>query len=124
MIPLKRKQVDLEKSTSDAEPEELEWHAMSKEEAFAFLDLDNDIRHRGLTAVEAQNRLVKYGPNKFSETEQKTIWQKIWSQLCNFMVGILAFVGVVSLIKGITAHESESRITNLIEFGLVTFVIA
>lgn len=98
------------------------WHAISKEDAAGLLGLGADIRKTGLTSAEAAARLEQYGPNQLSEKERKTLLQRIWAQLYNVLVGILVFVAVVSLIKGIIS-DGENRVTNFIEVGLITFVV-
>ena len=110
------------KESAANEADEANWHAISKEEAAALLGVGTDIRKNGLTTTEAAARLAQYGPNELSEKERKTLLQRIWTQLYNVLVGILVFVAVVSLIKGIIS-EGESRVTNFIEVGLITFVI-
>jgi magnesium-transporting ATPase (P-type) len=99
-----------------------DWHAITKEEAASLMGVGVDIRKNGLTTTEAAARLAQYGPNELSEKERKTLLQRIWTQLYNVLVGILVFVAVVSLIKGIVS-EGESRVTNFIEVGLIAFVI-
>lgn len=98
------------------------WHAMTKEEVCGFLGVPSNIRETGLTSSDAAARLEKYGPNKLSEKEKVTLLQKIWKQVGNVLVGILVFVAIVSLIKGIIS-SGEDRVTNFIEVGLITFVI-
>lgn len=96
---------------------------MTKEDAAALMGLGKEIRHQGLTTTEAKRRLEEYGPNQLSEKERRTLWMKIWDQLYNVMVAILAVVAIVSLVKGIISKDAEGRLTNLIEVGLITFVI-
>jgi magnesium-transporting ATPase (P-type) len=102
--------------------DEPQWHAMTKEEAISTLGLPEDIRSKGLTSSEAKQRLEQYGPNQLSEKKRKSLLQRIWTQLYNVLVGILAFVAVVSLIKGIMS-TGASRVTNFIELGLIVFVV-
>lgn len=99
------------------------YHVMTKEETIAQLGLSEDIRRKGLTTAEAKARLEQYGLNQLTEKEKVTLLQRIWKQVSNVLVGILVFVAVVSLIKGILSTDSESRVTNFIEVGLITFVI-
>jgi magnesium-transporting ATPase (P-type) len=101
---------------------EHQWHAMTFEEAASTLGLSKDIRSKGLSTSEAKKRLEEYGPNQLSEKERKSLLRRIWNLLCNVLVGILVFVAIVSLIKGIIS-EGESRVTNFIEVGLITFVV-
>jgi magnesium-transporting ATPase (P-type) len=114
------------KPTDKAPPKEVaedhQWHAMTCEEAASTIGVAPDIRQKGLTTAAAKHRFEQYGPNKLSEKERKTLLQRIWTQLYNVLVGILVFVAVVSLIKGIIS-TGESRVTNFIEVGLITFVV-
>ena len=100
------------------------FHVMSKDEAIAELGLPADIRRKGLTTAEAKARLEQYGYNQLTEKEKVTLLQRIWKQVNNVLVGILVFVAVVSLAKGIASSDPESRLTNFIEVGLITFVIS
>jgi len=99
------------------------YHVMTKEAVIAELGLNPDIRRTGLTTAEAKARLEQYGYNQLTEKEKVTLLQRIWKQVNNVLVGILVFVAVVSLIKGIASSDSETRLTNFIEVGLITFVI-
>jgi magnesium-transporting ATPase (P-type) len=112
----------IDKAASKEAREEHQWHAMTYADAARTLGVPKDIRAKGLTTAEAKRRLEEYGPNQLSEKERKTLWQRIWAQLYNVLVGILVFVAIVSLIKGIIT-TGESRVTNFIEVGLITFVV-
>lgn len=114
--------IDAEKGAEQKAADVPNWHAITKEEAAGLLGLPADIRKCGLTTAEAAKRLEQYGPNQLSEKERKTLFQRIWAQLYNVLVGILVFVAVVSLIKGIIS-DGENRVTNFIEVGLITFVV-
>ena len=103
--------------------DEPQWHAMSKDDCAGLLGLGSSIKSTGLTSAEAKRRLEQYGPNQLSEKEKVTLLQRIWKQVGNVLVGILVFVAVVSLIKGVTTKKAEDRLTNLIEVGLIAFVI-
>jgi len=122
MAPKKSDNYDVEKGGVDAK-DEPQWHAMTKEEVCGVLGLSPNIRQVGLTTAEAKARLEQYGPNKLSEKEKVTLLQRIWKQVSNVLVGILVFVAIVSLIKGIITTSSEDRLTNFIEVGLIVFVI-
>jgi magnesium-transporting ATPase (P-type) len=102
--------------------EVVHWRALEKEEALSTLGVSPNARREGLTTAEAKRRLEEYGPNKLTEKEKVTLLQRIWKQVNNVLVGILVFVAVVSLIKGITT-SGEDRVTNFIEVGLISFVI-
>jgi len=100
------------------------WHANSQEDCINELGLaPADLLRVGLSSAEAQRRLEKYGHNKLTEKEKTTLLQRIWAQVANVLVGILAVVAIVAAIKAATADNSEDRVTNLIEVGLIVFVI-
>jgi len=125
MPPKHADSIDPEKGgrSKGAEEDEPQWHAMTKEDVCGLLGLNSTtLRTTGLTTAEAAARLEQYGPNQLSEKEQVTLLQRIWKQVSNVLVGILVFVAIVSLIKGIIS-SGEDRLTNFIEVGLITFVI-
>jgi Ca2+-transporting ATPase len=96
------------------------WHAMTKAEVLAKLDLPDDIRKKGLTTEQAKARLLKYGENKLSEKKKVSLLEKIWNQVNNVLVLILIIVAVVSLIRAITSNP----VTNSIQVGIIVGVIA
>ena len=100
-----------------------QWHCATQSECFKELGKGDDLLTTGLTSAEAQQRLEKYGPNKLSEKEKVTLLQRIWAQVANVLVGILAFVAVVSAIRAATADINEDKVTNTIQVGLIVFVI-
>ena len=109
---------------ADASKTELPaYHVMTGAETIAALGLDADVRRKGLTTAEAKARLDQYGYNQLTEKEKITLLQRIWKQVNNVLVGILVFVAVVSLAKGIASDDPDDRLTNFIEVGLITFVI-
>ena len=102
------------------------WHAKTKEECFAELGCDANLQRSGLSSEEAAKRLEKYGPNKLTEKEKVTIWQRIWHQVANVLVGILVFVAIVSAVQAIRASlddDTDGVVTNSIQVGLIVFVI-
>jgi magnesium-transporting ATPase (P-type) len=118
-MPPKQANIPEDKGMPEDKPH---WHAMTPEEACSTLGLNPGIRKSGLTTAEANARLEQYGPNQLTEKEKVSLLMRIWKQVSNVLVGILVFVAVVSLIKGIVS-SGEDRITNFIEVGLITFVI-
>ena len=68
----------------------------------------------GLSQKEAQERLEKYGLNQLSGKKKSTIFEKIWRQVANVLVGILVFVAVVSAIREITSTNDDNIISNWI----------
>jgi magnesium-transporting ATPase (P-type) len=99
------------------------WHAMSVEEVIAALGLESDVIKVGLTSEAASERLKKFGPNKMTEGVKKTIWQRIYDQVANVLVGILVFVAVISAIRAGVATDANTIITNTIQVVLIIAVI-
>ena len=100
-----------------------QWHALSVDQVLTELGLSPKVVQDGLTTADAVARLEKYGPNKLSEKEKVSLCMRIWKLVANVLVGILVFVAIISLIKGITAKTAEDRLTNFIEVGLIFFVV-
>ena len=121
MPPKQHENIDIENGKPSGD--ETQWHALSKEEAAREMGVSSNIRHEGLTTKEAQVRLEKYGYNQLTEKEKVTLLQRSWKHVNNVLVGILVFVAVVSLIKGIVTEKTDDKITNFIEVGLISFVI-
>jgi magnesium-transporting ATPase (P-type) len=105
------------------------FHASTKEECFKHLGVSDTVMHHrsGLTDIEAADRLQHYGSNKLSEKEKVTIWQRIWHQVANVLVGILVFVALVSAGQAIrfatVEPNKQNVITNWIQVALIAFVI-
>jgi len=109
-----------EPSPADQPP----WHTMTKEDVIKELGLPSDIRKRGLTTAEAQERLEKYGENQLTMKEKESILVKIWNQVNNILVLILVIVAVISVV---TAFVIPSNInptyTNWIQVAIIAGVI-
>lgn len=103
------------------------YHAKTKEECYRQLKIDRDDLHRtGLTADEAKERLETYGYNQLTESVKVTIWQRIYNQVANVLVGILAIVAIVSIIQAIQAssnNDTEGVVTDIIQVALIVFVV-
>lgn len=119
-------------NVADSTPVEVvSWHALTVEETVLKLRCDADLTKKGLTSAQAAERLAQYGPNKMSEAEKETIWQKIWKQVANVLVCILVVVAVVSAARAIveqTVVAKEDRnsttiLTSWVQVGLITTVI-
>jgi len=112
-----------------AAPPDISWHVTSIEETIRNLKCDEDLRKKGLSSTEAAERLAMYGPNKLSEQEKETIWQKIWNQVANVLVCILVTVAVVSAARAIVEAtvpaepDGQTILTSWIQVGLITLVI-
>ena len=54
---------------------------------------------KGLSTAQASELFKQYGPNELTEKKKKTLLERIWNQVNNVLVGILAVVAVVSASK-------------------------
>jgi Ca2+-transporting ATPase len=73
-----------------------EWYNNSINEIFTFFQTDSV----GLTPVEAEQRLKRYGPNKLEEKKKVTVLKVFLSQFKNFLIYILIFAAVISYFFG------------------------
>jgi len=103
--------------------EQAPWHTLSIEESIAKMGLKSDLQKQGLSVDEAASRLSKYGPNKMTEKEKVTIWQRIWHQINNVLVYVLITVAVVSLVQAVTTDNSNTRFTAWFQVALIVSVI-
>jgi len=109
----------------------ISWHALTIEETIQNLKCDANLTTVGLTSAQAQERFQTYGPNKMTEAEKETIWQKIWKQVANVLVAILVTVALVSAARAIfeqTYPPKDERngttiLTSWVQVGLITTVI-
>ncbi|MFP4489280.1 MAG: cation-translocating P-type ATPase [Bacteroidales bacterium] len=69
------------------------FHSLSSDEVLQALDTSGN----GLDATEVKHRKHKFGINKLEETEQKSWWQILLSQLNNPVIYLLAAAVIVSL---------------------------
>ena len=94
---------------------EVFWHIKTIDEVYAELGA----KAEGLSSEEAAKRLELYGPNKMSGKKKKNIFQRIWEQIANVLVGILVFVAVISFIRAITDDPTSNGIQVGIIFGVI-----
>jgi magnesium-transporting ATPase (P-type) len=105
------------------------FHARDKMDCLTELGITTSKEYyltNGLTTEEAQARLIQYGSNKLTEKEKVTLWQRIWKQVANVLVGVLVFVAIVSGIQAFRyslVDNTTNVITNSIQVGLIFFVI-
>ncbi|MEM2478758.1 MAG: cation-transporting P-type ATPase [Candidatus Pacearchaeota archaeon] len=85
------------RQTEQAEPAEVQWHAISLEEAFKKLNSSKE----GLTKDEAKRRLAIYGPNEIREVHKIKPLTIFISQFNSFFVYLLL---IAALIAAIVEH--------------------
>ncbi|MBE3574451.1 MAG: magnesium-translocating P-type ATPase [Firmicutes bacterium] len=54
----------------------------------------------GLTAEDVQSRLEQFGPNEVVHEERQTVWRRLWENVRNPLVVLLAVLATVSLATG------------------------
>ncbi len=77
------------------------WHCHSADEAARILGSSPE---EGLTAEEAQRRLVAYGPNELRPAEKTPAWRMLASQFNDFMIWVLLVAVAISAIEGQVAE--------------------
>jgi Ca2+-transporting ATPase len=70
------------------------WHVLSREGVAKQLHVEPE---RGLTAAEAEERLRRYGPNKFAEAQPEPRWRAFVRQYDDPMQIVLLVAGVISI---------------------------
>ena len=74
----------------------MNWHRLNKEEAFELLDT----KQEGLSTPDAEEKLLKYGPNELEEGKKKSIAVMLLSQFKDVMILILLAAAIISGIIG------------------------
>jgi Ca2+-transporting ATPase len=96
----------------------MNWHTYSISE----LDKQLDSTEEGLTSLEAELRLSKYGKNELKDDSNRfRILKIIWNQISDFMIIILVIAAVIS---GFASDLTDTIIILLIILvnGLVGFI--
>ncbi len=76
---------------------QLNAHSRNIEEIVKELDIDLE---SGLTEKEAQARIIKFGKNELIKEKEKSAWQILFDQFKDFLVYLLIFAIVISIIIG------------------------
>jgi len=75
----------------------VEWYKLTAEELKTKLNTHKD---KGISNLEAKNRLEKYGLNELKEEARKSLLYKILAQFKDFLVIILIIASIISYIVG------------------------
>lgn len=73
------------------------FHLKTVEETVSYLKTNTE---EGLTNAEADTRIKQFGKNELKERKKTPLWKKFLSQFSDFMVIVLLFAAVVSLLMG------------------------
>ncbi|MDP3449134.1 MAG: HAD-IC family P-type ATPase, partial [Anaerolineaceae bacterium] len=89
------------------------WHSLTKEETFSVTGSSPV----GLTNNEAEDRLVKIGPNEIQAVKRTSAWKILLEQFKNILILILLIATIISLVLG---HGVESiAIAVIVLFAVV-----
>ena len=98
---------------------EVNTHCLNIEEVVE--ELDTSLKN-GLTEKEVGERLEKYGPNEIKETKRITPWEIFFNQFKDFLIYLLFFAIVVSIIIGFYELSVGGEPTEFLD-AFVIFVI-
>ena len=76
---------------------ELIWHSLSTDET---LDRLQTHKMQGITNEDADLRIKEFGFNELKEAPRTTFWQRLLSQFKEFLVLLLIFASIISLVLG------------------------
>lgn len=72
------------------------WHSKNLPETLTFLETDP---RRGLTGLEAERRIQKYGPNRLAEAPPRSLLLRLFDQLRDPMILVLLAAAGLSLVS-------------------------
>jgi Ca2+-transporting ATPase len=93
-------------------PPQLAWHHASPAEVAAYWKTD---LQKGLLPADAEERLLKVGPNKLPEEPPESVWSKLYGQISDFTV--LALLGAAAIAAGLGLFAPEAGAGFLERFG-------
>ncbi|MFO7795336.1 MAG: cation-translocating P-type ATPase [Promethearchaeia archaeon] len=99
--------------------EELNVHSLKVEKVADELDTSTK---NGLSEEEAKKRIEKYGTNEIEKTKGISAWQIFLSQFKDFLVYLLFFAIVISIIIGVYSIYSGEEPSEFVD-AIVIFVI-
>ena len=73
------------------------WHTMDSAEVLRRLETD---AVKGLNQAEANQRLIKYGPNELTAKDGESSWRILWEQLTATVVLVLIVAALISAVLG------------------------
>ena len=96
------------------------WHSKSIEETVRLLGTDLE---RGLSSVEAQARLEKYGYNELREQPRPGFWRRLLNQLNEFLVLILIASAIISFFIGLSEYRRSGAMTEFVDAGAIMAIV-
>lgn len=71
----------------------LPWHCLQPDDVFRALEVEPA---SGLTAVQVEERLARYGRNELEQARQRPLWRIFLDQFADFMIVVLVVAAVIS----------------------------
>ncbi|MBF2000635.1 MAG: cation-translocating P-type ATPase [Synechococcales cyanobacterium M58_A2018_015] len=82
------------------------WHTLEAEKALKLLESD---RTSGLSTLQVEDHLRRYGPNELVETGRRTPLDILWDQFKNIMLLMLIAVAIISAILDIRESVTQGH---------------
>jgi Ca2+-transporting ATPase len=76
--------------------EQTAWHALAVDQVLS----DLQVHETGVTAQEAEERLLRFGPNQLEQAKPTSFWATLWQQVNNFVVMLLIGASAISALLG------------------------
>lgn len=77
----------------------------------------------GLTSIEAEKRVEKYGLNELDKREKESVWDKIKEQFEDLLVRILLAAATISFIIALTDHQPGDGISHYVEPFVILVIL-
>ncbi len=100
------------------DPSEKNWHTISAEDAAHRLETDPE---SGLTATDAAERLIRFGPNELQEKKARSTWRMLLDQFSDFMIIVLIGAAIISGVVG-DVEDTVAIIVIVILNAVIGFV--
>ena len=96
-----------------------DWHTESSEEVFKHLDAHRE----GLSAVEAADRLERFGRNEIIRRKPISPLKLLLKQFANYFILVLLFAGILAYAVSFLPGESDRRLTAFFILGIAIFSV-
>jgi len=100
--------------------DEVAFRSLRIEEVASELQVDLEV---GLDSDEVEQRIAKYGQNALAERPRPSFWERLWGQLNQFLVLILVFSAIVSMIVGWAEYRKSGAITEFVDAGAIVAIV-
>ena len=111
--------VDADVCLRESHWQSTQWHALTIEETLKRLES----RASGLTAAEADERLVRFGRNEIPRHRPPSPFRVLCRQFANFFIGVLLFAAALAYIVSFLPGEEGRRLTAFFILGVVALSV-